>query len=92
MDELKFEWDENKNLLNQKKHGISFDLAMGVFADRNHLELYDDFHSDEEDRYLAIGMVDNVLCVVFTERGEYLRIISARLATKEERNIYYGNC
>lgn len=92
MDELKFEWDENKNLLNQRKHGVSFNLAIGVFADKNHLELYDVFHSDDEDRYFAIGMVDDILYVVFTERGEYLRIISARVATQKERDMYYGNC
>lgn len=89
MDELKFEWDENKNLLNQKKHGISFEAAAFVFNDEHYVEMYDECHSIYEDRYLAIGMVGDMLCVTFTERREKIRIISARLATKREVEIYY---
>jgi len=84
-----FEWDEDKNLSNQEKHKISFETAALVFNDRAHIEMYDFEHSIEEDRYIAIGKVGNVLFVVFTERGERIRLISARLATAAERRLYY---
>lgn len=87
--DLKFEWDEEKNLINQKKHGISFETAAYVFQDKHYIEMYDFEHSTNEDRYIAIGMVGNLLFVVFTERGENIRLISARLATEEERRLYY---
>ena len=84
-----FEWDEEKNLLNQRKHGISFETAAYVFADENYIEMYDFEHSISEDRYIAIGRVGDVLFVVFTERKEKIRLISARLATEAERRLYY---
>ena len=86
---LKFEWDEEKNLLNQKKHGISFETASYVFLDENYIEMYDFEHSIDEDRFIAIGRVGEVLFMVFTERKENIRLISARLATESERKIYY---
>ena len=89
MDELTFEWDDNKNLANIKKHGISFQIACLVFDDDNYIDIYDFRHSIEEDRYIAIGVVNEVLTVVYTERGENIRLISARLANDEERRIYY---
>lgn len=89
---MRFEWDENKNEINKKKHGVSFEDASLVFDDKNVVEIFDSVHSTlEEERYLAIGMVHNVLSVVFTERGEKTRIISARQANKKEKEIYYGN-
>ena len=84
-----FEWDEEKNLLNQKKHKISFETAAYVFEDENYIEMYDFEHSVDEDRYIAIGRVGEVLFVVFTERRENIRLISARLATETERRLYY---
>ena len=57
-----------KNLLNKRKHGISFETAAYVFEDENYIEMYDFEHSIDEDRYIAIGCVGNVLFVVFTER------------------------
>ena len=84
-----FEWDEEKNLLNQRKHGISFETAAYVFADENYIEMYDFEHSISEDRYIAIGRVGDVLFVVFTERKETIRLISARLATEAGRRLYY---
>lgn len=66
--DLIFEWDEEKNLLNQRKHGISFETASYVFEDENYIEMYDFEHSIDEDRYIAIGCVGDVLFVVFTER------------------------
>lgn len=89
MDELKFEWDENKNLLNQKKHGVDFETAAFVFNDEYHVEMYDARHSIDEDRYIAIGRVGNMLYVIFTRRREKIRLISARLATKREVEVYY---
>lgn len=65
---MKFEWDQGKNLINQKKHKISFETAAYVFQDKNYIEMYDFEHSTEEDRYIAIGCVGEVLFVVFTER------------------------
>lgn len=89
MQNLEFEWDEEKNRINQEKHGISFETAAFVFDDRFYLEMYDFEHSTDEDRYIAIGKVGKLLFVVFTERGEKIRLISARLANAMERRLYY---
>ena len=86
---LKFEWDEEKNRINQRKHGISFETAAYVFEDENYIEMYDFEHSIDEDRYIAIGWLGDVLFVVFAERKENIRLISARLANAEERKLYY---
>lgn len=86
---LRFEWDEEKNALNREKHGISFETAAYVFQDEFYIEMYDFEHSIDEDRYIAIGMVGDLLFVVFTERSEAIRLISARLATERERRLYY---
>ena len=86
---LKFEWDEEKNQINKRKHKISFETAAYVFEDENYIEMYDFEHSIDEDRYIALGKVGDVLFVVFTERKETIRLISARLATIAERRIYY---
>lgn len=85
---MTFEWDEAKNQLNKRKHGISFETAAYVFQDRNYIEMYDFEHSMQEDRYIALGRVGEVLFVVFTERRENIRLISARLATEAERRLY----
>ena len=84
-----FEWDEEKNIINKQKHKISFELASHVFDDPNYIEMYDFEHSIDEERYIAIGKVGDILFVVFTERGITLRLISARLATFSERRLYY---
>lgn len=86
---MQFEWDEEKNSVNIKKHGISFEFATGVFFDEYRIERVDFAHSDDEERLFTIGKVQSVLFVVFTERKENIRIISARKATKEEENEYY---
>lgn len=86
-----FEWDEDKNILNFKKHKIRFETAAKVFTDPYRLEAYDYTHSVEEDRYSAIGKVGNIIFVVFTQRTENIRIISARIATKAEKARYYGD-
>lgn len=86
---MRFTWDENKAQENIRKHKISFDYAILVFDDEYYLEEYDCLHSDDEDRYNIIGMVDNVLFVVCTYRGDdEIRIISARFATKDEKRRY----
>ena len=89
MPALDFEWDVQKNEQNKAKHGISFETAAFVFSDENHIEMYDFEHSLDEDRYIAIGLVGDVLFVVFTERRQNIRLISARLATEKERRLYY---
>ena len=86
---LHFEWDEEKNRLNFQKHGIDFDTAMLVFNDPNRIEIYDLEHSTDEDRYNTIGLVGKILFVVYTERKNNIRLISARVATKAERSIYH---
>lgn len=86
---IQFEWDEEKNKINLQKHGIDFETAMLVFNDRQRIEIYDVEHSIDEDRYDTIGLVDDVLIVVYTERKQNIRLISARLATNRERSIYY---
>ncbi len=86
---MKFEWDEEKNIINKKKHNISFETAAHVFDDPECIEMYDFEHSTNEDRYIALGVVGDVLFVVYTERKEAIRLISARLATNTERRLYY---
>ncbi|MDE6518806.1 MAG: BrnT family toxin [Acetatifactor sp.] len=86
---MTFEWDEDKNQLNLEKHGIDFDTAILVFNDLQRIEIYDVEHSTEEDRYNTIEMVNDILFVVYTERKDNIRLISARLAAKTERSIYY---
>ena len=87
---LLFEWDEEKAATNWKKYKVHFNDAMRVFEDDNRLEFYDVAHSDREERYNTIGMVRDVLFVVYTERGEYIRIISARRANTKEQRLYYN--
>ena len=88
---MRVEWDVDKNRENLEKHGISFeeasDLLLGI-ADS--MEVFDAAHSEEEDRYVAIGpIVRGLIVVVFTERDEEtVRIISAREATRRERRRY----
>ncbi len=89
--ELKFEWDDEKAAINLKKHKVAFEDAVYVFQDENRIEFYDAEHSDNEDRYVAIGLVGTVLFVVFTERKDVTRIISARKANSLERSYYYDN-
>lgn len=89
MAQYTFEWDDEKNLINRQKHGISFETAAYVFRDEYYIEMYDFEHSVDEDRYIAIGKVGDLLFVVFTERGKNIRLISARLATESERRLYY---
>lgn len=89
---MTFEWDKNKNLINQKKQdGISFEYAARVFLDSKRIETLDENYSDEsEERYNVIGCVERIVFVVYTERGENnIPIISARRATPKEEKLYY---
>ena len=91
MNDLLFEWDDNKEQINIKKHGLNFSVAARVFLDPDRIEIYDEVHSITEDRYNTIGMVNDILFVVYTERVDSIRIISARVATKQEMEVYnYG--
>ena len=86
-----FQWDSNKAKANKIKHGISFKLATKVFEDNNRIERPDYEHSQDEERWQVIGKVEEVLFVVYTERGDATRLISAREADDTEKEIYYGN-
>ena len=89
---MEFEWDAAKAEPNLDKHGVSFDEAATAFGDPLSLTIPDPDHSDDEDRYVLLGETfsSRVVVVVFTERGERFRIISARLATTRERRSYEG--
>lgn len=91
---MRFEWDSNKERINIKKHKIDFETAAHVFDDENRLEIFDELHSECEDRYITIGTINNiavVVMVVYAERTNVIRIISARKATKQEMEVYYDN-
>lgn len=89
-----FEWDEHKARLNRLKHGVSFEEAKGVFDDEQGLELFDEVHSDHEERWLRIGKTLSglILLVAYTWRTKHgstnARIISARAANRKERKAY----
>jgi len=87
---MHFEWDDNKAKSNFTKHDITFEEAVTVFADPYLLFTEDSKHSDQEERQWAIGEAENglMLVIAFTMRGEQIRIISARKATKRERKRY----
>jgi uncharacterized DUF497 family protein len=87
---LAFEWDESKAKVNTRKHGVTFEEASTVFADPLSVTIYDPVHSEDEDRYIALGESQRrrLLVVVFTDRGDRIRLISARVATRRERKDY----
>lgn len=92
MDTIKFEWDENKNLINQRKHGVSFDEAKTVFYDDAALVIDDPEHSEEEDRFIILGLSNKtnllVVCHCCRASETVIRIISARKATRTETDFY----
>ena len=85
-----FEWDSHKAEANLRRHGVSFEEAQTVFTDPLSITLADPDHSEDEERFIDIGMSDNrrVLVVVYTERVQRIRLISARQATSAERKQY----
>ena len=94
---MDFEWDDEKEEKNIRRHGIDFLTAAYVFNDPHRLEKYDEKHSIDEDRYITIGAINGYLTVVtvsYTTRNNErtIRMISARPALRREREEYYGNC
>jgi hypothetical protein len=87
---LTFEWDPRKERSNLAKHGVGFEEASTIFADRSSLTIPDPEHSQTEERYITIGraFTGKLLVVVHTERGNNIRIISARRASRRERKFY----
>ena len=91
MNELVFEWDPKKSASNKKKHGISFEEAKSVFTDQFARLIADPDHSDKEDRFILLGVsIHSHLLVVChcVRTNDFIRIISARRADKQERNLY----
>jgi hypothetical protein len=92
MKQLVFEWDKRKENVNIKKHGISFEEARTTFYDENAVQFFDPDHSDEEDRFILLGVSHRlntlVVCHYFREEETMVRIISARKADKDEANVY----
>ena len=92
MEEIRFEWDENKNEINKKKHNISFEEARTVFYDENALLIDDPEHSQEEERFIILGLSKRanllVVCHCYRASDTVIRIISARKATKNETKQY----
>jgi uncharacterized DUF497 family protein len=87
---LTFEWDDRKGKANARKHDIGFEEASTVFGDRLSLTIRDPAHSQVEERFVTIGTSHRgkLLVVVHTERGDNIRVISARPASKRERRTY----
>ena len=90
--ELRFEWDAAKSRANERKHGVSFDEAETVFVDENGLLIDDSEHSEEEERFVLLGLSAKLrmllVCHCYREDEDLIRIISARKATKPERDEY----
>ena len=93
MKNLRFEWDENKNRANQRKHNVSFDEAKTVFYDENSRLIPDPDHSENEERFIIMGLSRNLRMLVvvhcYKENDEVIRIISARKATRNEQKYHY---
>ena len=93
MNKLEFGWDKKKEKANVKKHGVSFNEARSAFFDENAIQFYDPDHSEEEDRFLLLGLSLKpqvlVVCHCFRESETVVRIISAREADKDEELAYW---
>lgn len=93
MENIIFEWDENKNEVNKRKHNISFEEAKTVFWDDEALLIKDHKHSQEEERFIILGSSSwanlLVVCHCYRHSETVIRIISARKATKNEEKQYY---
>ena len=87
---MQFDWDKNKAKHNLSKHEVSFEEAKTVFDDPLYVDFYDPEHSEDEDRYLLVGQSNRgrLLIISYTERGNLIRLISAREVTKTERETY----
>ena len=95
MAEIIFEWDNKKEKTNKRKHGISFEEARTAFYDENAIQYFDPDHSDEEDRFILLGISFKlkvlVVCHCFRENDSVIKIISARKADKDEEYEYWRN-
>jgi uncharacterized DUF497 family protein len=95
MDQIIFEWDDKKDKTNKRNHGISFEEARTAFYDENAIQYFDPDHSDEEDRFILLGISFKlkvlVVCHCFRKSDSVIRIISARKADKEEEYEYWRN-
>jgi uncharacterized DUF497 family protein len=93
MKDLRFEWDKTKETMNVKKHGVSFEAARTAFFDESAIQFYDPDHSDQEDRFILLGLSLKpqvlVVCHCFRESETVVRIISARKADKGEERAYW---
>ena len=92
MEEITFEWDENKNEINKSKHKVSFEEAKSVFYDEEALVIADPEHSKNEERFIILGFSNKanllVVCHCYRSADMVIRIISARKATKSEEKYY----
>jgi uncharacterized protein len=92
MSGIQFKWDENKNRKNKREHGVSFEEAQTVFLDENAIRFFDPDHSEEEDRFIMLGVSFKlrvlVVCHCYRENDEVIRLISARKADTEECKDY----
>lgn len=87
---MEYEWDDNKNYKNQEKHGIDFYDAIRIFMDNDRIEWFDNRKDYQEKRFRTVGVVSGVLLtVVYTPRNGRYRLISARKASRHERETYY---
>ena len=93
MDGLRFKWDKKKEKINIKKHGISFEEANSVFYDEKAIQFFDPDHSEDEDRFILLGISFKlrilVVCHCFRESETVVRLVSARKADKDEQKEYW---
>ena len=93
MSEIRFEWDIAKNRLCKRKHGVSFEEAQSVFLDENAIRYYDPDHSEDEDRFILLGLSFRlrvlVVCHCYRVNDTMIRIISARRADRTETEDYW---
>lgn len=89
---LRFEWDDSKDAQNRRKHGISFEEAQTVFFDEKALLIADPDHSEQEERFILLGLSNAlrtlVVCHCYRQEGDVIRLISARRADRQEREQY----
>ncbi len=93
MIQLRFEWDKKKERINIRKHGISFEEARTVFYDEKAIQFFDPDHSEDEDRFLLLGISSKlrilIVCHCFRESETVIRLFSARKADKDEEQEYW---
>lgn len=94
MEQILFEWDNRKSRENKQKHKVSFEEAQTVFLDENAIRYFDPDHSDNEDRFIMLGMSFTlrvlIVCHCYREDDSVIRIISARKADKREQLAYWS--